>query len=75
MGTTSSGTRTEILRQMETGSQRLDSPKLNSQQRMALLRRQAELGDLRDALAERAACRHADAVAVAMAPREPSIVE
>jgi len=51
---TSSGTRTQILRQMETVSARLDSPKLNSQQRMALLRRQAELGDLRDALAERA---------------------
>jgi hypothetical protein len=51
---TISGTRTQILRQMETVSQRLDSPKLNSQQRMALLRRQAELGDLRDALAERA---------------------
>ena len=28
--------------------------KLNSQQRMALLRRQAELGDRRDVLAERA---------------------
>jgi hypothetical protein len=51
---TTSGTRTQILRQMETVSQRLDSPKLNSEQRMALLRRQAELGDLRDALAERA---------------------
>ena len=49
-----SGTHTQILRQMETVSQRLDFPKLNSQQRMALLRRQAELGDLRDALAERA---------------------
>jgi hypothetical protein len=51
---TSTGTAAQIRRQMETVSQRLDSPKLNSQQRMALLRRQAELGDLRDALAERA---------------------
>lgn len=48
------GTATQIARQMETLSQRLDSPKLTGQQRMALLRRQAELGDLRDALAERA---------------------
>jgi hypothetical protein len=51
---TASGTRAQILRQIDTVSQRLDSPKLNSEQRMALLRRQAELGDLRDALAERA---------------------
>jgi hypothetical protein len=50
----STGTRTQILRQMETVASRLESPKLGSQQRMALLRRQAELGDLRDALAERA---------------------
>ena len=62
---------------METVSQRLDSPKLNSQQRMALLRRQAELGDLRDALAERArgVPSHADAVGGTMAPREPGVVE
>jgi hypothetical protein len=49
-----SATRTQILHQMETVAQRLESPKLNGPQRMALLRRQAELGDLRDALAERA---------------------
>jgi cell division protein FtsB len=50
----SASTRTQILRQMETVSQRLESPRLDSKARMALLRRQAELGDLRDALAERA---------------------
>jgi hypothetical protein len=51
---TMTGTRTQILRQMETVAARLESPKLVGQQRLALLRRQAELGDLRDALAERA---------------------
>lgn len=50
----SASTRTQILRQMETVSQRLESPRLDSKARMALLRRQAELGDLRDAIAERA---------------------
>jgi cell division protein FtsB len=50
----SAATRTQILRQMETVSQRLESPRLDSKARMALLRRQAELGDLRDAIAERA---------------------
>jgi hypothetical protein len=51
---TSTATRIQILRQMETVAARLESPKLNGPQRMALLRRQAELGDLRDALADRA---------------------
>jgi hypothetical protein len=51
---TSTATRIQILRQMETVASRLESPKLNGPQRMALLRRQAELGDLRDALADRA---------------------
>lgn len=51
---TMTGTRTQILRQMETVAARLESPKLGGQQRLALLRRQAELGDLRDALADRA---------------------
>ena len=51
---TSTATRTQILRQMETVAQRLESPKLEGPARMALLRRQAELGDLRDALLERA---------------------
>jgi hypothetical protein len=51
---TTSGTRSQILRQIEAVSERLESPKVTGAQRMALLRRQAELGDLRDALAERA---------------------
>jgi hypothetical protein len=50
----SSATRKQIVQQMETVARRLESPSLNGPQRMALLRRQAELGDLRDALAERA---------------------
>lgn len=52
MATTS--TRAQILQQMEKVSAQLESPKLSATQRMALLRRQAELGDLRDAFAERA---------------------
>jgi hypothetical protein len=51
---TSSGTRAQILAKMETVARQLDAPNLSRPQRMALLRRQAELGDLRDALAERA---------------------
>ena len=51
---TSTATRIQILRDMETVSQRLESPKLSGPQRMALLRRQAELGDRRDVLAEHA---------------------
>jgi hypothetical protein len=51
---TITGTRTQIIRRMEAVALRLDSPKLTGPQRMALLRHQAELGDLRDALAERA---------------------
>ena len=47
-------TRVQILRQLETVAERLESPKLSGPQRMALLRRQAELGDRRDVLAERA---------------------
>ncbi|HWH93550.1 MAG TPA: hypothetical protein VNT03_06785 [Baekduia sp.] len=60
---TTTGTRSQILRQMETVAQRLDSARLTGPQRMALLRRQAELGDLRDALVERA--RRAAAAAAA----------
>ena len=40
----STGTALQIRRQMETVATKLDSPKLTSEQRMALLRRQAELG-------------------------------
>jgi hypothetical protein len=50
----STATRTQILQQMATVAERLDSPKTNGTQRMALLRRQAELGDMRDAMVERA---------------------
>jgi hypothetical protein len=50
----STATRSQILQQMATVAERLDSPKTNGAQRMALLRRQAELGDLRDALLDRA---------------------
>ena len=46
--------RVQILRQLETVATRLQSPKLKGPERMALLRRQAELGDQRDILAERA---------------------
>jgi hypothetical protein len=46
--------RVKILRQLETVAQRLESPKLTGPQRMALLRHQAELGDQRDILADRA---------------------
>ncbi|WCB91603.1 hypothetical protein DSM104299_00276 [Baekduia alba] len=59
---TNVATRIQILRQLETVATRLESPKLNGPQRMALLRRQAELGDQRDVLAERA--RRAAATAV-----------
>jgi hypothetical protein len=51
---TTSAKRVQILRQLETLNARLESPKLSGPQRMALLRRQAELGDQRDVLAERA---------------------
>jgi hypothetical protein len=46
--------RVQILRQLETVAKRLESPKITGQERMALLRRQAELGDQRDVMAERA---------------------
>lgn len=51
---TSTATRPQLLKAIETVAHQLDSPKLSGPKRMALLRRQAELGDLRDALAERA---------------------
>ena len=51
---TITGTRSQILRQMDAVSAKLESPRISGPQRMALLRRQAELGDLRDALIDRA---------------------
>jgi hypothetical protein len=57
-------TRIQILRQLETVAERLESPRLTGPQRMALLRRQAELGDQRDVLAERARRAAAEVAAV-----------
>jgi hypothetical protein len=48
-----SSTRTAVLKELAAASQKLASPRLPKDQRLALLRRQAELGDLREALAER----------------------
>ena len=42
-----------VLKQMDTVKEKLDVPALKPPQRLALLRRQAQLGDLRDAIALR----------------------
>jgi hypothetical protein len=47
------GLRTSISVALDDVGQRLDAPDLQRNQRMALLQRQAELGDLRDELALR----------------------
>lgn len=47
-------TRTAVLKELAGVGDKLAAKKLTQQQRLALLRRQAELGDLRDALADRA---------------------
>jgi hypothetical protein len=47
-------TRNAVLKELAGVGDKLAAKKLTQQQRLALLRRQAELGDLRDALAERA---------------------
>ncbi len=47
-------TRAMILKEMEGVADRLAAGKLVGRERLALLRRQAELGDLRDALANQA---------------------
>lgn len=47
-------TRSMILKEMEGVADRLAANKVVGKERLALLRRQAELGDLRDALAQRA---------------------
>jgi hypothetical protein len=62
----SKATRTQILHQLDAVAKRLESPKLNGPQRMTLLRRQAELGDLRDALAERSRRATSTSVTVSM---------
>jgi hypothetical protein len=45
---------TRLLKELETVGEKLKSRGLTRDTRMALLRRQAELGDLRDAIALRA---------------------
>jgi len=50
-----SRTRTAVLKELAGVGDKLAARALTKPQRLALLRRQAELGDLRDALAERAA--------------------
>ena len=47
-------TRNAVIKELAGVGDKLAAKKLTQQQRLALLRRQAELGDLRDALAERA---------------------
>ena len=48
-----SRTRTAVLKELAAVGDKLAARALTNPQRLALLRRQAELGDLRDALAER----------------------
>jgi cell division protein FtsB len=47
-------TRNAVLKELAVVGDKLAARALNKEKRLALLRRQAELGDLRDALAERA---------------------
>jgi cell division protein FtsB len=47
-------TQSAVLKQLVGVTEKLSAPNLPSEKRLALLRRQAELGDLRDAIAERA---------------------
>jgi cell division protein FtsB len=47
-------TNANVLKQLETVSAQLAAGKVTGEKRMDLLRRQAQLGDLRDAIAERA---------------------
>jgi hypothetical protein len=49
-----SHTRNAVLKELVGVGDKLSAKALTKPQRLALLRRQAELGDLRDALAERA---------------------
>lgn len=45
--------RAAMRREMAAVSAKLDRPGISREERLTLLRRQAELGDLRDALAQR----------------------
>ncbi|MCW3008035.1 MAG: hypothetical protein JWP17_2661 [Solirubrobacterales bacterium] len=47
-------TNAAVLKQLATVSEQLAAGKVTGEKRMDLLRRQAQLGDLRDAIAERA---------------------
>jgi hypothetical protein len=47
-------TRSMVLKELAGVAERLAATTVTGPQRLALLRRQAELGDLRDALADRA---------------------
>jgi hypothetical protein len=44
---------TELVEELADVARKLDSGTLTGEERLALLRRQAQLGDLRDAIAER----------------------
>ncbi len=44
---------TAVTKQMEGVADKLDNPRLKSETRLTLLRRQAQLGDLRDAVADK----------------------
>jgi hypothetical protein len=46
--------KTDVLKEMDAVGDKLADGALTGQERLALLRRQAQLGDLRDALAQRA---------------------
>ncbi len=46
-------TKSDLLKELATVSDKLRTDGATGQQRLALLRRQAQLGDLRDALAQR----------------------
>jgi hypothetical protein len=48
-----SRTRAAVLKELAVASDKLAANGMTKERRLALLRRQAELGDLRDALAER----------------------
>jgi hypothetical protein len=43
-----------VLKELQRVAEKLAAGKITGEQRLALLRRQAELGDLRDAMADRA---------------------
>jgi hypothetical protein len=53
MGMPRSLTPSVVLKELQRVADELAAGKLTGEKRLALLRRQAELGDLRDAMAER----------------------